>query len=56
MGYLISAYFDTESNRTLERYIGDISKNTGNGFMTEKISLCLFAKAFFPDYSKSCRV
>ncbi len=35
MGYLISAYFDAESNRILSRYIQEISNHTGNTFMTD---------------------
>lgn len=33
MGYLISAYFDEESNRTLARYIRGIADASGNDFM-----------------------
>ena len=33
--YLISAYFDDESNRVLQGYIDEIAKVTGNDFMTK---------------------
>ena len=33
--YLISAYFDEESNRVLQGYIDEIAKVTGNDFMTK---------------------
>lgn len=32
--YLISAYFDQNSNKTLQRYINTIARETGNDFMT----------------------
>ena len=32
--YLISAYFDDESNRILQGYIDDIAETSGNSFMT----------------------
>ena len=35
MGYLISAYFDVESNQILSRYIQEIAELTGNHFMTD---------------------
>lgn len=35
MAYLISAYFDSDANHILERYIRDISIKSGNGFMIE---------------------
>lgn len=37
MGYLISAYFDRESNRTLSRYIREIARAAGNDFMVENM-------------------
>ena len=33
--YLISAYFDEETNRILQRYIDRIAEKTGNMFMTD---------------------
>lgn len=33
--YLISAYFDEKSNKTIERYICQIAEKTGNRFMTD---------------------
>lgn len=33
--YLISAYFDEQTNKILERYIKKIAEVTGNSFMTE---------------------
>lgn len=33
--YLISVYFDKETNRILQRYIDKIAKRTGNDFMTK---------------------
>ncbi len=33
--YLISAYFDEQANKTLERYIQKIAKETGNTFMLD---------------------
>ncbi len=35
MGYMISAYFDSESKQTLSRYIRDISEVSGNDFMIQ---------------------
>lgn len=33
--YLISVYFDKDTNRILQRYIDKIAKETGNDFMTK---------------------
>lgn len=33
--YLITAYFDEKSNRSLQRYIDRIAEKTGNRFMTD---------------------
>lgn len=33
--YLLSAYFDAHTNKTMNRYIGKIAEKTGNTFMTE---------------------
>ena len=33
--YLISAYFDNETNRIMQRYIDRVAKETGNTFMTD---------------------
>lgn len=33
--YLISAYFDEQTNKRTQRYIGKIAEKTGNTFMTE---------------------
>ena len=33
MGYLISAYFDSESNHTISRYIRGVANAAGNDFM-----------------------
>lgn len=33
--YLISAYFDAQTNKVIERYIRQIADHTGNTFMTE---------------------
>ena len=32
--YLISAYFDEQTNKRIQRYIGKIAEKTGNNFMT----------------------
>lgn len=33
--YLLSAYFDAHTNKTMNRYIGKIAEKTGNTFMIE---------------------
>lgn len=35
MMYLISVYFDNQSNKIMERYIRQIAERTGNTFMTD---------------------
>ncbi len=37
MGYLISAYFDQESNRTLDRLIRETANASGNDFMVKNM-------------------